>query len=122
MDTTRERSGPGTPLVRIGWWTLLVLTALFLLNHLVGSWAFASSDDEQMMFLAFAALQLLSLVVLVVPYRRLERWAWWALWIQVVAMAATLAVFRSDLGLWYALVAAVMAAAQFATLPGFRAG
>ncbi|MGC4154836.1 MAG: hypothetical protein QM628_17430 [Propionicimonas sp.] len=105
---------------RIGWWTITVSTTLFALNHLVGAWAFASSDDEQMMFLALAALQALSLIVLIVPYRRFERWAWRALWIQIAAMAATLVVFRSTLGLVYAAVAALMAAAQFATRPSFR--
>ena len=114
----RPASGGGARF-RIGWWAIAVLTTLFALNHLVGVWAFASSDDEQMMFVAFAALQVLSLVVLAVPYRRLERWAWWALWIQIAAMAVTLVVFQSTLGVLYAVVAALMATGQFVTLPDF---
>lgn len=65
-------------LFRVGWWAIVVLTGLFTLNHLVGAVAFASSDDERMMFLVFAGMQALSLVVLFVPYRRAEWWAWWA--------------------------------------------
>lgn len=98
---------------------IAALTTLFALNHLVGVWAFASSEDERMMFVALAALQALSLVVLAVPYRRRERWAWWALWIQIAAMAVTLAVFPTTLGIFYLVVAALMAAGQFATLPDF---
>ena len=56
-------------LFRIGWWVLVVSTGLFALNHVAGTAAFATSDDERMMFLVFAALQLLALIVLLVPYR-----------------------------------------------------
>lgn len=104
----------------IGWWTLVALTALFTANHAVGVWAFSSSDDEQMMFVAFTALQALGLVVLLIPYRRVEWWAWWATWIIVVAVAATVVVFRSPLGVVYLCVAVALALAQFAALPAFR--
>lgn len=106
-------------LFRIGWWVLVVLTALFTANHLVGFVAYAVVDDEQMMFLAFAGLQLLSLLVLFIPYRQRERWAWWAMWILIVVMAAPVLIFPSTLGAFYVGTAAVMALAQFATLRGF---
>lgn len=99
----------------------MVLTALFALNHLVGMAAFATSDDERLMFLAFAALQALALIVLVLPYRSGEFWAWWAMWIPIVAMAAPLLVFPFDaLSATYGAVAGAMALAQFATLPWMR--
>lgn len=121
MDATagRRPAPAGTVPFRFGWWTIAVLTTLFAANHAVGVWAFASSDDEQMMFLALAALQVLSLIVLIIPYRRLERWAWWAVWLQVIAMAASLPVFRSSLGVIYVVVAALMAAGQLTTLSAF---
>lgn len=104
----------------VGWWVLVVLTAVFALNHLVGLWTFATSDDERLMFLVFAALQLLALAVLFVPYRRLELWAWWAMWVPIVAMGLTYAVSISTIGLVYLCFAAAMALAQFATLPAMR--
>lgn len=109
-------------LFRVGWWAIVVLTGLFTLNHLVGAVAFASSDDERMMFLVFAGMQALSLVVLFVPYRRAEWWAWWATWIPVGAMVATFIVFPRALGALYGSVGGAMALAQFATLPRFRQG
>ncbi len=118
-ESSTRAPGRGV-LFGVGWWALVVLTALFALNHIAGVWAFASSDDERMMFLVFAALQLLALAVLLVPYRRLEVWAWWAMWIPILAMAATYPVFLSTLGIVYLAVAAAMALAQFATLPAMR--
>ncbi len=115
-----QPTGRGT-LFRVGWWALVVLTALFALNHLVGMAAFATSDDERLMFLAFAALQALSLIVLLLPYRRGEFWAWWSMWIPILAMAAPLLVFPFDaLAATYGAVAGAMALAQFATLPWIR--
>jgi hypothetical protein len=62
---------------RVGWWVLLVLTFLFILNHLAGTVAFANNDDERLMFVGFAALGIVSLAVLLIPYRARESWAWW---------------------------------------------
>ena len=89
-------------LFRIGWWVLVLSTRLFALHHVAGTAAFATSDDERMMFLVFAALQLLALIVLLVPYRTRERWARWAIWIPIAAMLVTPLVFGVDtIGLVY---------------------
>lgn len=103
----------------IGWWVLVGATALLALNHLVGTFAFASSDDEQMMFIAFAALQVLSVIVLLIPYRRLEWWAWWATWIPIAALAATGPVFLSSIGGVYLGISAILAVAQLVTVARF---
>lgn len=100
---------------------LVVLTGLFALNHIVGAVAFASSTDERLMFTAFAALQLLALVVLLIPYRRGEMWAWWAIWIPVAMMILALAFSVDGISIAYSSVGVVMALAQVATLPRFRA-
>ena len=110
-------------LFRVGWWVLVVLTALLVANHALGMLAYATSDDERALFLVFLAFGLLSLVVLLIPYRRLERWSWWAMWIPVAAIASPLALFPFDVVVaFYAGVAVVMAAAQFTTLRVFGRG
>jgi hypothetical protein len=112
-------AGPGLPF-RVGWWLLVVLTALLLANHAVGSLAFANSEDERALFLIFLALGVLSLVVLLIPYRRRERWSWWAIWIPVVANVLPLVVFGlGSVGGLYAGVAVAMAAGQLLTLRAF---
>lgn len=79
---------------------------------------FATSDDERMMFLVFAALQLLTLAVLLVPDRAREPWAWWANWIPTAAMLVTPLVFGlSPIGLVYAISGVVMAAAHLVAAP-----
>ena len=121
-DQPVESSRTGTRIAfRVGWWVLVVLTALFVLNHVVGVAAFANSEDERMLFVAFAALETVSLLVLLFAYRALESWAWWASWVQIVAMALTFAIFLDGIGALYLVVAVVMAVAQFATLPAMRA-
>ena len=105
-------------LFRIGWWVLVVSTGLFALNHLAGTAAFATSDDEQMMFPVLAALQLLALIVLLVPYRAREPWAWWAIWIPIAAMLVTPLVFGVDtIGLVYLVSGVVMATAHLLAAP-----
>jgi len=117
-----ESSRTGTRIAfRVGWWVLVVLTALFILNQVLGVAAFARSEDERMLFVAFAALEVVSLLILLFAYRAFEVWAWWASWVQIVAMALTSVVFLDGIGALYLGVAVVMAAAQFATLPAMRA-
>lgn len=107
----------------IGWWVLVVIVALFAVNHIAGIWLIASSPDEPQMFELFGALNLLSLVVLVIPYRRLERWAWWAMWIGILPVGLVLAFAGpGPVGLIYIVTFGVLALAQFATLPRFRSG
>ena len=114
-----SRRAPGV-LFRVGWWVLVVLTALLVANHALGLAMFATSDDERALFLIFLAFGVLSLVVLLIPYRRLERWSWWATWIPVGATASPLVIFPFDeVVALYLGFAVVMAAAQFMTLRAF---
>lgn len=108
-------------LFRIGWIVLVVVFALFAVNHLAGIWFIASSTDEAQMFEAFAATNLLALVLLAIPYRRREWWAWLALWIAIVPIVLVIAFVADGIGVTYAVTGAVLALAQLATLPSFRA-
>ena len=114
-----SRRAPGV-LFRVGWWVLVVLTALLVANHALGLATFATSDDERALFLIFLAFGVLSLVVLLIPYRRRERWSWWATWIPVGANASPFVLFPFDeVVAFYVGVAVVMAAAQLMTLRAF---
>lgn len=106
-------------LFRIGWWTLLVLLALFAVNHGAGVWLIAESTDESQMFELFAVLNLFALVVLLIPYRRLEGWAWWAMWIAILPVGLVMAFGADVIGVIYLVTAIVLALAQLATLPRF---
>lgn len=113
------RRAPGI-LFRVGWWVLIVLTALLVVNHALGLTTYATSDDERALFLIFLAFGVLSLVVLLIPYRRIEHWSWWATWIPVLAIASPLVLFPFDeVVALYAALAVLMAAAQFITLRAF---
>lgn len=119
--STSPASSPGSIriLFRVGWWTLVVLFALFAVNHGAGIWFIATSTDESQMFEAFAALNLFALVVLLFPYRRLEGWAWWAMWIAIMPIGLVMAFGADVIGVIYLITAIVLALAQFATLPRF---
>ena len=73
MPDVQGRKGPPKILARVGWWVLVVLTALLVANHTLGLLTFATSDDERALFAIFLAFGVLSLVVLLIPYRRQER-------------------------------------------------
>ena len=118
-DALASRRAP-TILFRVGWWVLVVLTAVLVANHALGVLAYATSDDERALFAIFLAFNVLTLVVLLIPYRRRERWSWWATWIPVATNALPLVLFSIDeVVVFYAAGAAVMAAAQLTTLPAF---
>ena len=120
MPDVQGRKGPPKILARVGWWVLVVLTALLVANHTLGLLTFATSDDERALFAIFLAFGVLSLVVLLIPYRRQERWSWWATWIPVAANALPLVLFPFDeIVAFYAGIAVVMAVAQLMTLRTF---
>lgn len=118
-DSRAQSDGSSRVFFWIGWWVLTGVTALLAVNHLIGTFAFSSSDDEQMMFIVFAALQALSITVLLIPYRRLEWWAWWATWIPIAALASTGPVFLSSIGGVYLGISAILALAQLVTIRRF---
>jgi len=101
---------------KIGWWTLVVATALMLLNHLLGVFAFAEGDDERLMFVIFALLNLYALIVLLLPYRRREPWSWWLTWTSVAAFpASVLFITDPSIGGLYLAIGGVLALGQVLT-------
>lgn len=106
---------------RIGWWVLVILTALLALNHVVAAALVATSGDERALFLTTAALNLVTLVVLMVPYRARERWAWWVVWIPIAVVFVGPSVFGLDaITTAYLVVGAVMVIAQLVTQAAMR--
>ena len=62
--------GVGSAVAATAWGVLFVLSMLRIINHVLGAAAFASSDDERMMFALFAGVNLYATVVLLTAYRR----------------------------------------------------
>ena len=100
---------------KIGWITLLVISALAALNHIILAFVMV---DEATLFMGWAAFNLYSTLVLWIPIRRGETWAWYASWILVIAFAC-LILFDSTIGVWYLGAAILMAAALLLTYPAF---
>jgi hypothetical protein len=121
MSDTVPPSGTRRVPFRIGWIVLVVLSALFAVNHIAGIWFIAGSEDESQMFEAFGIVNLLAVVLLVIPYRRLEWWSWLAVWLTIVPIAAVIFFIQDAIGIIYVITAGVMALAQLLTLPAFRA-
>lgn len=119
-DTAVTSSGSRRILFRVGWIVLLVLSALFAVNHLAGIWFIAASTDEQQMFEAFGVVNLLAIVLLVIPYRRREWWAWLTVWLTILPIALVVVFVPDAIGITYVVTAGVMSLGQLATLPSFR--
>lgn len=104
---------------RIGWWVLVAINGLSLLNHLSGPFVgLAETDTERLVFFALAALNIYALMVLVTAYRRGDPWAWWVTWVAIALYALTI-LYVPDVGRFYLGAAVVMAVAQLTTWPAF---
>ncbi|MFP3883802.1 MAG: hypothetical protein ACLFWH_16000 [Actinomycetota bacterium] len=105
---------------KIGWWVLVVINGLSILNHLAGPLAgFAETDDEVLAFFALAAMNIYALVVVVTAYRRGEPWAWWVTWIMIAIYGLTI-LYAPVVGPLYLGAAVVMAVAQLMTWSAFQ--
>ncbi len=105
---------------RIGWWVLVTIAGISLLNHLSGPFLdFVETDDQTLAILAFAAMNIYALTVLITAYRRAEAWAWWVTWVMVALYAVTI-LYAPIAGRYYLGGAAAMAFAQLLTLSAFR--
>ncbi len=120
--TTMERTGVDLPQrsiwYKLGWWYLVTIAALSLLNHVVGALGVYGGDDL-LVFVGYATVNVYALAVLLVSYRRGERWAWWATW-AFVASYALAPVYDTEIGPFYLGAAALMALAQLSTWSAFR--
>lgn len=105
---------------RIGWWVLVVINGLSVLNHVSGPFTgLADRDIETLAFFVLAAMNTYALVVLATAYRRGDPWAWWVTWV-VVAIYGLTILYISDAGRYYLGAAVVMAVAQVTTWSAFR--
>ena len=124
-DRQRQQTGTGSgppwasTMGRIGWVVLVVISTISVLNHLLGVFAFASSEEEQLMFAMFAAVNAYATAVLLFPYRRHMSWAWLITWVEVAAFASVFPLNGGGVGLGYLVAATIAALAQLATLPTF---
>lgn len=100
-----------------GWIALVVVTALFCINHVVVA---VVEPDDRALVLALALVNAVSLAILVGPFRQFRAWAWLAIWVEVAATASVAFWAADGPGPWYAGFAALMAVAQIATLSAFR--
>jgi hypothetical protein len=100
---------------KIGWITLLVISALAALNHVILALAM---PDEAVLFIGWAAFNLYSTVVLYIPFRRGEKWAWYTTWILVIGFASTI-FFSAQIGPYYLGAAILMAVGLLLTRPAF---
>lgn len=105
----------------LGWLVLVFVLAAFPVNHVVGFFAFAQSDTDQVMVVGLAALSMLGIAVVLAAHRRGVRWTWAATWIPIAAFALIVPyIDDSSIGAFYLGAALVLAAAQAATWPRTR--
>ncbi|HEY5574274.1 MAG TPA: hypothetical protein VIK64_14730 [Anaerolineales bacterium] len=102
---------------KIGWITLLMISALVALNHIF-HFLGLGPPDEAPLYIGWAAFNLYSSAVLYIPFRRGERWAWYVTWIQVVGFASVI-FFNAEIGPYYLGAAVVMALCLLMTQPAF---
>jgi len=100
---------------KIGWITLVAISALATLGHLFLAFALI---DEATLFIGWAAFNLYSTIVLYIPFRREERWAWYITWMMVFSFASAI-FFNAEIGPYYLGAGVVMALALLLTRPVF---
>jgi hypothetical protein len=100
---------------KVGWALLLVVAALFTLNHIVLSLVIS---EERTLFLGWAAFNVYALLVIAIPLRHAARWAWITSWV-LVAVFASAMVFNAQIGPYYLGAAAVMTVGLLLTAPAF---
>jgi hypothetical protein len=97
---------------KIGWFFLLILSALMTLNHLV----LMFGQNEPTLFTSYTAFNLYAFLVLLIPFRQGKKWAWMASWILPVVLALT-AFFVPDIAPYYYGSAAACVIGLLLTMP-----
>lgn len=103
---------------KAGWWILMVVSALSLLNHFA---LIFFIPGEEVLFWGWAALNAYSTAVLLFAYRRVEKWAWVLTWVMVVPYALIF-MYDAAIGPYYAGAAALMVVGQLLARGAFFAG
>jgi len=113
-QTGTTRSAP----FEIGWFTLLVISVLATLNHIM----LPAYGDDVGLAIGWTGFSLYAIVVLAIPFHRGERWAWYASWILVIGFAAPILVSQESYIVYivaYLIAAGVMALCLLLTRPAF---
>ncbi len=111
-QTGTTRSAP----FEIGWFTLLVISVLATLNHIM----LPAYGDDVGLAIGWTGYSLYATVVFAIPFRRGERWAWYASWILVIGFAAPILFIRGEgIAVIYLIAASVMAFSLLLTRPAF---
>jgi hypothetical protein len=90
---------------KVAWMTLLTLSVLATLNHLILIFVMAG---ETTLFIGWTAYTAYASVVLFIPFRRGERWAWYTTWMLVIGFASMI-LFDAQVGMWYSVAGVIMA-------------
>ena len=100
----------------MGWITLLVLSALATLNHMM----LPVYGDPAALSIGWTGFSLYALIVITIPFRRGERWAWYTSWILVAGFAAPIVLIPGEgIAVIYLIVAGVMASCLLLTRSAF---
>ena len=105
-------------LPRAAWILLVVLSAAWTADHVVGAFL---THLSPLLFIGLAIVDLATVVILCGPYRRLRRWSWWAVWVEIALLTSVVVWATPSVGIWYGALAVVMAVAQLLTRRAFRA-
>ena len=89
----------------IGWITLLVISMLATLNHLM----LPLYGDDIALSIGWTAFSLYATVVLAIPFRRGERWAWYTSWLLVIGFAFPILIVQETYTMMYLVAAGIMA-------------
>lgn len=100
---------------KIAWLTMLTITGLATLNHLILIFVI---PEEATLFIGWAAYNAYAASVLLIPFRRSERWAWYSTWILVIGFLS-LFLFDAQVGIWYSAAGVILAVCLLFTRGAF---
>ncbi|MBL8046747.1 MAG: hypothetical protein JNL09_09410 [Anaerolineales bacterium] len=100
---------------KIAWLTMLTITVLATLNHLILIFVI---PEEATLFIGWAAYTAYAAVVLFIPFRRGETWAWYTTWILAIGFAS-MGFLDAQVGMWYSAAGVIMAGCLMLTRGAF---
>src|SRR5258706_6599966 len=100
---------------KAGWIILLVVAALFTLQHL----SLIFILKEPTLFAGFAAFNLYAFLVIYIPFRRGEKWAWYTTWLLPIGLAVPAVISGNNISIFYYAAAAVCVLGLLLTMRNF---
>jgi hypothetical protein len=99
----------------IGWYVLLIISALATLNHIM----LPGYGDPVVLGIGWTGYSLYAIVVFAIPFRRGERWGWYTSWILVIGFAVPILINQESCVVAYLIAAGIMALCLLLTRPAF---